>query len=65
MFNLRPSLADHSHRYFPGGGIAMARVLYDGLVEYDDGDLHTGGPMHQLTYDYQVHPLRHRRWPRT
>lgn len=22
--------------YFPGGGIAMARVLYDGLVEYDD-----------------------------
>ncbi|CAD6574948.1 MAG: cytochrome c1 [Tremellales sp. Tagirdzhanova-0007] len=23
--------------YFPGGGIAMARVLYDGLVEYDDG----------------------------
>ncbi|GAO47035.1 hypothetical protein G7K_1248-t1 [Saitoella complicata NRRL Y-17804] len=23
--------------YFPGGQIAMARVLYDGLVEYDDG----------------------------
>lgn len=23
--------------YFPGGGIAMARVLFDGLVEYDDG----------------------------
>lgn len=23
--------------YFPGGGIAMARVLYDGLVEYEDG----------------------------
>ncbi|ORX39211.1 cytochrome C1 family-domain-containing protein [Kockovaella imperatae] len=22
--------------YFPGGGIAMARVLFDGLVEYDD-----------------------------
>ncbi|KAB8336655.1 hypothetical protein FH972_020966 [Carpinus fangiana] len=22
--------------YFPGGGIAMARVLYDGLVEYED-----------------------------
>lgn len=22
--------------YFPGTGIAMARVLYDGLVEYDD-----------------------------
>lgn len=25
------------YSYFPGGGIAMARVLYDGLVEYDDG----------------------------
>jgi ubiquinol-cytochrome c reductase cytochrome c1 subunit len=23
--------------YFPGTGIAMARVLYDDLVEYDDG----------------------------
>lgn len=23
--------------YFPGGAIGMARVLYDGLVEYPDG----------------------------
>ncbi|CAE7225370.1 unnamed protein product [Rhizoctonia solani] len=23
--------------YFPGGAIAMARVLFDGIVEYDDG----------------------------
>jgi ubiquinol-cytochrome c reductase cytochrome c1 subunit len=23
--------------YFPGGGIGMGRVLYDGLVEYEDG----------------------------
>lgn len=23
--------------YFPGGMIAMARTLFDGLVEYDDG----------------------------
>jgi len=23
--------------YFPGGGIAMARLLFDGLVEYEDG----------------------------
>ncbi|KAK9480627.1 cytochrome C1 family-domain-containing protein [Lipomyces japonicus] len=23
--------------YFPGGGIAMARVLFDGVVEYEDG----------------------------
>lgn len=26
------------YSYFPGGGIAMGRVLYDGLVEYDDGE---------------------------
>jgi ubiquinol-cytochrome c reductase cytochrome c1 subunit len=23
--------------FFPGGSIAMARVLFDGLVEYEDG----------------------------
>jgi cytochrome c1 len=23
--------------YFPGGAIAMARTLFDGVVEYDDG----------------------------
>jgi hypothetical protein len=23
--------------YFPGGAISMARVLFDGVVEYDDG----------------------------
>lgn len=23
--------------YFPGGGIAMARNLFDGLVEFEDG----------------------------
>jgi len=23
--------------YFPGGGISMPRVIFDGLVEYDDG----------------------------
>lgn len=27
----------HYNPYFPGGGIAMARVLYDDLVEYEDG----------------------------
>ena len=25
--------------FFPGGAISMARVLFDGLVEYDDGVL--------------------------
>ena len=23
--------------FFPGGAIGLARVLFDGLVEYDDG----------------------------
>jgi ubiquinol-cytochrome c reductase cytochrome c1 subunit len=25
--------------FFPGGAIGMARVLFDGLVEYEDGKL--------------------------
>lgn len=28
--------------YFPGGAISMARVLFDGLVEYEDGMYRTG-----------------------
>lgn len=31
--------------YFPGTGIAMARVLYDGLVEYEDGTPATASQM--------------------
>ena len=34
--------------YFPGGAISMARVLFDGLVEYDDGTIisvHTRFPV--------------------
>lgn len=31
--------------YFPGTGIAMARVLYDGLVEYEDGTSATSSQM--------------------
>ncbi|CDZ98504.1 ubiquinol-cytochrome c reductase cytochrome c1 subunit [Phaffia rhodozyma] len=27
----------HYNPYFPGGGIGMGRVLYDGLIEYEDG----------------------------
>ena len=27
----------HYNPFFPGGAISMARVLFDGLVEYDDG----------------------------
>ena len=35
--------------YFPGMSIAMARVLFDGLVEYDDGRLVTPDS-HQRNY---------------
>lgn len=31
--------------YFPGGAIGMARVLYDGLVEYEDGTPATASQM--------------------
>jgi ubiquinol-cytochrome c reductase cytochrome c1 subunit len=27
----------HYNPYFPGGAIAMARNIYDGVVEYEDG----------------------------
>ena len=27
----------HYNKYFPGGAIAMARNIYDGVVEYEDG----------------------------
>ncbi|KAA8910545.1 cytochrome C1 family-domain-containing protein [Sphaerosporella brunnea] len=33
--NVQPGL--NFNPYFPGTGIAMARVLYDGIVEYEDG----------------------------
>lgn len=26
--------------FFPGGSIGMARVLFDGLVEFEDGQLY-------------------------
>lgn len=29
--------------YFPGGAISMPRVIFDGLVEYEDG---TSSPTH-------------------
>jgi len=31
--------------YFPGTGIGMARVLYDGLIEYEDGTPASGSQM--------------------
>ena len=35
----------HYNPYFPGGAISMARVLYDGLVEYEDGTPATSSQM--------------------
>jgi ubiquinol-cytochrome c reductase cytochrome c1 subunit len=35
----------HFNPYFPGTGIAMARVLYDDLVEYEDGTPATSSQM--------------------
>jgi len=35
----------HYNPYFPGGSIAMARVLFDGLVDYDDGTPATASQM--------------------
>ena len=44
--------------YFPGGAISMARVLFDGLVEYDDGMLMSRGFCDGLTYSDR-HPRHH------
>lgn len=54
--------------YFPGGAISMARVLYDGLVEYDDGQCSSWycrwHPVLILTFHVQA-PLQQRpKWPR-
>ena len=35
----------HYNRYFPGGAIAMAQNLYDGIVEYEDGTPATASQM--------------------
>jgi ubiquinol-cytochrome c reductase cytochrome c1 subunit len=36
--------------FFPGGAISMARVLFDGLVEYDDGSSLSYTSNHSLTF---------------
>ena len=35
----------HYNPYMPGGAISMARVLYDGVVEYEDGTPATASQM--------------------
>lgn len=61
--------------YFPGGAISMARVLFDGLVEYDDGGtlslclgthaclLTDRGHMHRYTRDHVADGERRRNVP--
>lgn len=48
--------------YFPGGAISMARVLFDGLVEYDDRTYHGLGllPICKL-----ISPFGHAETPAT
>jgi hypothetical protein len=36
--------------FFPGGAISMARVLFDGLVEYDDGGFISYARLSALTH---------------
>lgn len=41
--------------FFPGGAISMARVLFDGLVEYEDGE--------QGIFRISAHPYNFRSLP--
>jgi len=45
--------------FFPGGAISMARVLFDGLVEYDDGQFMSEDilPFHQPTFRHTCHHI--------
>jgi len=42
---VKVNTALHYNRYFPGGAIAMARSLYDGIVDYEDGTPATASQM--------------------
>lgn len=62
---LIPNSADP---YFPGGAIGMARVLYDGLVEYPDVRLSPSFlRLEELTFATRIREPRRPppRWPRT
>jgi hypothetical protein len=45
--------------FFPGGAISMARVLFDGLVEYDDGQFMQEDilPFHRPTSRHTRHNI--------
>jgi len=45
--------------FFPGGAISMARVLFDGLVEFDDGQCIQKDtlPFHQPTSRHTCHNI--------
>ena len=42
--------------YFPGGAISMARVLFDGLVEYEDGMKHSYSSEHAASDIWNRNP---------
>ena len=50
--------------YFPGGAISMPRVIFDGLVEYDDGMYFLIVVFHS-NVAVQALPRRLPKWPRT
>jgi ubiquinol-cytochrome c reductase cytochrome c1 subunit len=49
--------------YFPGGGIGMGRVLYDGLVEYEDGSSSSRIPPPLLSSPFSSFPFPFSRPP--
>jgi hypothetical protein len=53
--------------YFPGGAISMPRVLFDDLVEYDDGIYLCSFfvPLLLNAIAPQAHPRRAPKWRRT
>ena len=53
--------------YFPGNAISMARVLFDGLVEYDDGKRIYAAFIVRIYSQYLSQVLRPPlpKWPRT
>ncbi len=42
--------------YFPGNAIAMARVLFDGVVEYDDGENKLSTVLNPISNSVVRHP---------
>jgi ubiquinol-cytochrome c reductase cytochrome c1 subunit len=56
----------HYNPYMPGGAISMARVLYDGLVEYEDGKRSFIATIYSIRYVHnsKAHLLLPHKWPK-